>query len=96
MGSIELPVTLGDYPVSITKMMEFLMVDLPSVYNVLLERPALVGLGAVSSVRHLAIKFSTSSGIGTLKGDQLWKGMLQHFLKRKETDKCTSTCRCSE
>ena len=45
--------------------------DLPSAYNVLLGRPALVGLGAVSSVRHMAVKFPTSSGIGTLKGDQL-------------------------
>ena len=48
MGSIKLPVTLGDYPVSATKMMEFVVVDLPSAYNVLLGRPALVGLGAVS------------------------------------------------
>ena len=52
-------------------MMEFVVVDLPSAYNVLLGRPALVGLGAVSSVRHLALKFSTPSGVGTLKGDQL-------------------------
>ena len=71
MGSIELPMTLGDYPVSITKIMEFVVVDLPSAYNVLLGRPALVGLGAVSSVRHLALKFPTPSGVGTLKGDQL-------------------------
>ena len=56
---------------STTKMMEFVVVDLPSTYNVLLGRPALVGLGAVTSVRHLAIKFLTSSGIGTLKGDLL-------------------------
>ena len=62
---------MGDYPISVTKMMEFVVVDLPSAYNVLLGRPALVGLGAVSSVRHLAIKFLTSSGIRTLKGDQL-------------------------
>ena len=71
MGSIELSVTLGDYPVSATKMMEFVVVDLPSAYNVLLGRPALVRLGAVSSLRHLAIKFPTSSSIRTLKGDQL-------------------------
>ena len=71
MGPIKLLVTLGDFPVSTTKMMEFVVVDLPSACNVLLKRPALVGLGAVSSVRHLAIKFPTSSGIGTLKGDKL-------------------------
>ena len=71
MGSIELPVTLGDFPVSTTKMMEFVVVYLPSAYSVLLGRPALVGLGAILSVRHLAIKFPTSSGIRTLKGDQL-------------------------
>ena len=71
MGSIELPVTLGDYPISTTKMMEFVVVDLPSAYHALLGRPALVGLGSVSSVRHLAIKFPTPSGIETLMADQL-------------------------
>ena len=71
MGSIGLPVTLGDYPVSVTKMMEFMVVDTPSAYNILLGRPALIRLGAVSSVRNLAIKFPTSIGIRTLTGDQL-------------------------
>ncbi|XP_062114531.1 uncharacterized protein LOC133825633 [Humulus lupulus] len=70
-GSIELPITLGDYPVSTTKMLEFIMVDTPFAYNVLLSRPALIGLGANTFVRHLAIKFPTLRGIGTLKGDQL-------------------------
>ena len=62
---------MGDYPVSVTKLMEFVVVDTPSAYNILLRRPTLIGLGAVSSVRNLAIKFPTSSGIRTLKGDQL-------------------------
>ncbi|XP_062080243.1 uncharacterized protein LOC133784999 [Humulus lupulus] len=69
--SIELPVTLGGYPILITKMLEFIVVDTPLAYNVLFGRLALVGQGAATSVRHLAVKFSTASGIGTLKGDPL-------------------------
>ena len=52
-------------------MMEFIMVDTPFGYNALLRRPILIGLGAVTSVRHLAMKFSTLKGTGIVRGDQL-------------------------
>ena len=52
-------------------MMKFIMVDTLSTYNTLLERPILVGLGAVTSVRHMAIKFLTPRGTDIIRGDQL-------------------------
>ena len=53
------------------KVVEFDVVDTPSEYNVLLGRPILIALEAVASARHLALKFLTPKGIGTIKGDQL-------------------------
>lgn len=39
MGAIDLAVTLGEYPMSVTKIVEFVVVDTPSAYNVILGRP---------------------------------------------------------
>ena len=56
---MSLPITFREYLLSVTKMVEFMVVDTPSAYNVLLGRPALVELGEVTSVRHLVMKFPT-------------------------------------
>lgn len=71
IGAVSLVVTFEEYPLSVTKMMEFMVVNTPSVYNAILGRPMLVGLGAIASMRHLAIKFPTSKGIGIIRGNQL-------------------------
>ena len=71
IGEIDLAITMGDYPIWITKIVEFVVVDIPSAYNVILERPILISLGAVSSVRYLSLKFPTPKGVGIIKGDQL-------------------------
>ncbi|XP_060962172.1 uncharacterized protein LOC133032297 [Cannabis sativa] len=43
----------------------------PSAYNAILGRPALVDFGAVTSIRHLCLKFLTQEAtIGTVKGNQ--------------------------
>ena len=70
-GAVSLAVTFGEYPMSVTKMMEFIVVDTPSAYNALLRRPILIGLGAVASVRHLAMMFLTSKVTGIVRGDKL-------------------------
>ena len=59
MGAVNLAVTLEEYSISATKIVEFVVVDTPSAYNVLLGRLILIALGAVTSVRHLALKFPT-------------------------------------
>ncbi|XP_012852376.1 PREDICTED: uncharacterized protein LOC105971987 [Erythranthe guttata] len=41
MGEVELPVSLGEDPCRITKIIKFLVVDRPSPYNIILGRPAI-------------------------------------------------------
>ena len=49
---------------------EFLVVDYPSAYNVIIGRPTLNKLRAVTSTYPLLVRFPTEHGIGELKGDQ--------------------------
>ena len=53
-----------------TTLVEFLVVDCPSAYNVIIGRPTLNKLRAVTSTYHLLVHFPTEHGIGELKGDQ--------------------------
>ncbi|GMN74649.1 hypothetical protein TIFTF001_052422, partial [Ficus carica] len=69
-GTIRLPVTVGDGPEKATRMVEFIVVDRPSVYNVILGRPTLNALKAVVSTYHLTMKFPTNDGIGVFRGNQ--------------------------
>ncbi|GMN42449.1 hypothetical protein TIFTF001_011665 [Ficus carica] len=57
-------------PKKATKMVEFIVVDRPSVYNVILGRPTLNALKAVVSTYHLAMKFPINDGIGVFRGNQ--------------------------
>ncbi|GMN46311.1 hypothetical protein TIFTF001_015481 [Ficus carica] len=58
-GTVSFPVTIGDGPERVTRMIEFIVVDLPSVYNVILGKPTLNAIKAVISTYHRAIKFPT-------------------------------------
>ncbi|GMH25256.1 hypothetical protein Nepgr_027099 [Nepenthes gracilis] len=70
-GTIQLEVTLGTYPKTASRMLTFLVVDLPSVYNAILGRPCLTTFEAVTSIPHLKIKFPTPYGVGEVLGDQV-------------------------
>ena len=50
---------------------DFLIVDCPSTYNIILGRPALNRLRAVTSTYHLKLKFPTAHGVGEIRGDQV-------------------------
>ncbi|XP_042515376.1 uncharacterized protein LOC122089749 [Macadamia integrifolia] len=70
-GMIELQIhaDLGELQRSV--MANFLVIDIPSAYNVILGRPSLNNLKAVVSTYHLKMKFPTERGIGEYIGDQL-------------------------
>ncbi|GJW39174.1 reverse transcriptase domain-containing protein [Tanacetum coccineum] len=48
---------------------DFMIVRAPSPYNVILGRPGMRQLGAISSTIHLLIKFPLKSGVAIIRGD---------------------------
>jgi hypothetical protein len=62
LGKIRLPLTVGQAPTSITIMAQFLILDVPSAFNVMLGRPALYDLKVVTSIFHSCLKFPTKNG----------------------------------
>ncbi|XP_011076537.1 uncharacterized protein LOC105160757 [Sesamum indicum] len=69
-GVIELPVFLGEEPKRKTCMVQFLVVDSPFTYNVVLGRPGLNKFRAVVSTYHLKMKFPRPQGVGEVTCDQ--------------------------
>ena len=59
-GIVTLSVIVGTYPAQVTKEIDFLIVDCPSTYNIILGNPALYRLRAVMSTYHLKVKFPTA------------------------------------
>ncbi|KAL0344704.1 UNVERIFIED_CONTAM: hypothetical protein Sradi_4301700 [Sesamum radiatum] len=96
MGTISLPVSMGEESKRKTLMVRFLVVDTPFAYNIILERPGLNAFKAVVSTYHLKMKFSTKNGIGEVARDQkeakrcynlsLQKGKNEAKMKRKERE----------
>ncbi|KAL0430605.1 UNVERIFIED_CONTAM: hypothetical protein Sradi_0686500 [Sesamum radiatum] len=61
---ISLPLTLGTSPLRKTCLLKFLVVDIPSAYNVILGRPTLNAFRAIISTYHMKIKFLMVGGVG--------------------------------
>ncbi|XP_074345424.1 uncharacterized protein LOC141684389 [Apium graveolens] len=70
MGSVRLPVTLGEGALSVTQMIDFKVLDQDSAHNVLVGRPWLRAFRVITSIHHLMIKFSTPNGVSSLRGSQ--------------------------
>ncbi|XP_074322981.1 uncharacterized protein LOC141659938 [Apium graveolens] len=70
MGSVRLPVTLGEGALSVTQMIDFKVLDQDSAHNVLMGRPWLRAFKVITSIHHLMIKFLTHNGVGSLRGSQ--------------------------
>uniref|UniRef100_A0A2N9F5Z7 Uncharacterized protein n=1 Tax=Fagus sylvatica TaxID=28930 RepID=A0A2N9F5Z7_FAGSY len=70
LGVVSLVIEAGTYPKQVRTSVEFLVVDCPSAYNVIIGRSTLNKLRAVTSTYHLLVRFPTEHGIGELKGDQ--------------------------
>ena len=69
LGTVILPVTIGDYPQQITRDDTFLVVDCSSTYNAIIGRPTLNSWKAITLTYHLMIKFPTEYGVGEVQGD---------------------------
>jgi len=64
-------VTVGDYPLQITKDVTFLIIDCSSTYNAILGQPNLNSWKAITSTYHLMIKFPTKYRVGEVRRDQV-------------------------
>ena len=84
-GIVMLIVTVGTYPVQLTRQLDFLVVDCPSSYNVIIGWPTLNKWKAATSIYCLKVKFPTDNGVGEVKGDQvLARECYQAVLAAKE------------
>ncbi|XP_074342020.1 uncharacterized protein LOC141679418 [Apium graveolens] len=70
MGSVRLPVTLGEGALSVTQIIDFKVLDQDSAHNVLVGRPWLRAFRVITSIHHLMIKFPMPNGVGSLRGSQ--------------------------
>ena len=80
-----LTVTVGTQSRQLTRQLDFLVVDCPSSYNVIIGRPTLNRWKVATSTYCLKVKFPTDNGVGEVKGDQiLAKKCYQAVLATKE------------
>ena len=87
LGSIQLVLTLGKPPCQATATIRFLIVDAPSAYNALFDRPFLNAIKAIPSTYHMVIKFPTINGVGMVRGDQrVAKECYSTSMKKKAID----------
>ena len=84
-GIVTLTVTVGTYPIQLTRQLDFLVVDCSSSYNVIIGWPTLNKWKAATSTYCLKRKFPTDNGVGEVKGDQvLARECYQAMLAAKE------------
>ena len=70
LGSIQLVLILGNPPCHAIMTIKFLIAEAPSAYNMLLGRPSLNAIRAISSAYHMVVKFPTENGVGMVRGNQ--------------------------
>ena len=68
-GLIRLPLTVGSGSRKSQVTLDFLVVDVPSTYNMILGRSRLSSLRVVPSTYRMVLKFPTPGGIGKVRGD---------------------------
>lgn len=95
-GCIELSIIAGTIPKQTTILVKFQLVDIPSVYNIILGRFALNELQAITSTPHLKMKFLTKGGVGEVRGDQWSVGQCYHLAMKNYRNAPTSRKEYSE
>ena len=84
-GIVMLTVTVGTQPRQLTRQLDFLVVDYPSSYNVIIGRPTLNRWKVATSTYCLKVKFPTDDRVGEVRGDQiLARECYQAILATKE------------
>ena len=68
-GIVSLSVIAGTHLAQVTNQVDFLVVDCPLCYNIILGRPTLNRLKAITSTYCLKVKFLTPNGVGQICGD---------------------------
>ncbi|XP_008229864.1 PREDICTED: uncharacterized protein LOC103329215 [Prunus mume] len=71
VGSISLPIAFSVAPRKTMTYDQYLIVDCPTAYNVIVGRTALTGVKAYLSLHMLLMKFPTRNGTRAIRGDQL-------------------------
>ncbi|XP_042422088.1 uncharacterized protein LOC122009849 [Zingiber officinale] len=71
IGQTRLAVSLGEEPLIRTRTTNFIVVDAPSAYNVILGRPTLNKFRVVVSTYYQQIKFPVGKLVGETRGDQV-------------------------
>ncbi|XP_024016288.1 uncharacterized protein LOC112089765 [Eutrema salsugineum] len=66
VGTVKIPIYVGGS----ARMIKFLVLNKPAIYNAILGTPWLFDMKAVASTFHQCVKFPIPSGIFTLKGSQ--------------------------
>ena len=66
-GIVTLTVTMGTQPRQLTRQLDFLVVDCPPSYNVIIGRPTLNKWKAATSTYCLKVKFPTDNGVGEVR-----------------------------
>ncbi|RRT72066.1 hypothetical protein B296_00028127 [Ensete ventricosum] len=69
VGITTLPMPFDDEPRTKTFMVHFMVVELPSAYNVIIARPTLNKLMTIVSTYHHSMKFPTSGGPREVRND---------------------------
>ena len=70
-GIVTLTVMARSYPVQLTRQVDFLVVDCPTSYNIIIGRPTLNKWKAATSTYCFKVKFPTDDVVGEVKGDQV-------------------------
>ncbi|XP_059629713.1 uncharacterized protein LOC132272621 [Cornus florida] len=70
LGAVILPITAGTSLKQVTVMVDFLVVNCPSTYNVIVGRATLNSMRAITSTYQLLMCFPTEHGVSELRGDQ--------------------------
>ena len=70
LGIVELPITIGSSPIEKTMIMDFIVVDEESPYQMILGRPFLQMSKPVVSNHYLALKYPVNGVVGVVRGDQ--------------------------